>query len=91
MNISLVALTCASLVEVRLEVHVRIPTRSYADVVADAEADWIRTKNNMTSSPSVGVAKFDQDWPTCPCLRCPCYNVYTTGKRRVSQQSDNWV
>ena len=41
MNISLVTLTCASLVEIRLEVHVRIQTRSYADVVADAEASKI--------------------------------------------------
>ena len=39
MNISLVILTCASLVEIRLEVHVRIQTGSYADLVADAEAD----------------------------------------------------
>ena len=54
-NSSRVTLICASLVEIRLEVQVRMQTRSYADTVADAEADWIRTKNNMMSSPSVGV------------------------------------
>ena len=50
-NISLVTLICASLVEICLKNHVIMQTRSNADTVADAEADWTLTKNNMTSCP----------------------------------------
>ena len=87
MNISLVTLTCASLVEIRLAVHLRIQTRSYADVVDYAEADWIRTKNNMKSS--FGGGEIIRSRLADLSLRCPCYNVYTTGKGR--QQLENWL
>ena len=38
-------------------------TTSYADTIATGSAQK-KKKNNMTSSSSVGVIKFDQDWPT---------------------------